>query len=75
MKKFGRKVPLTGSVRSFKSLIGQMLRQKWSHFGVLQKLVHSRRGLHEREELEVAQTDVDTAELAYIVGRVANKAD
>jgi hypothetical protein len=28
-----------------------MLQRKWSHFGVLQKLVHSRRGLHKREEL------------------------
>ena len=38
-----------------------------SHFDVLQEHVHRRRSLHEREELEVAQTDVDTAELAYLV--------
>jgi hypothetical protein len=55
--------------------IGQMLLQKWSHFVVLQKLVHSRRGFHEREELEVTQTDVDAAEFAYLVRRVADKAD
>jgi len=55
--------------------IGQMFRRKWSHFGVLQKLVHSRRCLHEREELEVSQTDVDAAEFAYLVRRVADKAD
>ena len=44
-----------------------MLRRKWSHLGVLQKLVHSRLCLHEREELEVAQSDIDTAELVYLV--------
>jgi len=55
--------------------LGQMFRRKWSHFGVLQKLVHSRRCLHKREELEVTQTDVDAAEFAYLVRRVANKAD
>jgi hypothetical protein len=43
-----------------------MLLQKWSRFVVLQKLVYSRRGLHEREELEVTQTDVDAAEFAYL---------
>ncbi len=42
---------------------------------MLQKHVHSRRGLHEREELEVVQSDVDVAELAYLVRLVANKAD
>ncbi len=41
----------------------------------LQKLVHSRHCLHEREELEVTQTDVDAAEFAYLVRRVADKAD
>jgi len=55
--------------------IGQMLLQKWSRFDVLQKLVHSRRGLYEREELEVPLTDVDAAEFAYLVRRVADKAD
>ncbi len=42
---------------------------------MLQKLVHDRRGFHEREELEVTQTDVDTAEFDYLVRRVADKAD
>ncbi len=47
--------------------IGQMLLQKWSRAIVLQKLVHSRHGFHEREELEVPQIDVDTAEFTYLV--------
>ena len=34
-----------------------------------------RRGLHEREELEVTQTDVDATELAHLVRRIANKAN
>ncbi len=55
--------------------IGQMLRRKWSHVSVLQKLVHGRRCLHVREELEITQTNVDTAEFAHLVRRVANKAD
>jgi hypothetical protein len=42
---------------------------------VLQKLIHSRCGLHEREELEVTQTDIDAAEFAHLVRRVANKAN
>jgi len=55
--------------------IGQMLRSKWSHVGVLQKFVHSRQCLHEREDLEVTQTDVDAAEFAYLIRRVSDKAD
>ncbi len=42
---------------------------------MLQKIFHSRRCLHEREELEVAQSVVGTAELAYLVRRVADKTD
>ena len=42
---------------------------------MLQKHAHSRRGIHKREELEVAQTDIDAAELAYLVRQVANKAN
>jgi hypothetical protein len=41
---------------------------------VLQKLVHSRRSLHKREELEVLQTDVDAAKFTYLVRGIANKA-
>jgi hypothetical protein len=55
--------------------IGQMLLRKRSRFIVLQKLVHSRGSLHEREELEVPQTDVDAAKFAYLVRHVANKAN
>ncbi len=44
--------------------VGQMLLRKWSHFSVLQQLIHSSCSLHEREVLEVAQTNVDAAELA-----------
>jgi len=42
---------------------------------MLQELVHRRRGLHEREELEVTQTDVDAAKLAHLVRRIANEAN
>jgi len=77
MKKFGRKVPLTDWVSEILPVpgIGQMFRRKWSHFGVLQKLVHSRPCLYERKELEITQTDVDATEFAYLVRRVAYKAD
>jgi len=67
MKKFGRKVP-PNRVSEILPVpgIGQILLQKWSRFIVLQKLVHSRHGFYEREELEVPQTDVDAAEFAYL---------
>ena len=50
--------------------IGQMFQRKWSHFGVLLKLVHSRHCLYERKELEITQTDVDTTEFAYLGSKI-----
>ncbi len=39
---------------------------------MLQKLAHGSQGLHERETLEVAQSDVDTTKLAYHVRQGAD---
>jgi hypothetical protein len=53
----------------------QMHRQNVSDVSVLQKLAHGSRGLHERETLEVAQSDVDATELAYLIRQGANDTD
>jgi hypothetical protein len=53
----------------------QMLQRKLNDFSVLQKLAHESRGLHERETLEVAQSDVDATELTYLTRRGANYTD
>ncbi len=53
----------------------QMLRRKWSNVSMLQKLAHRSRGLHKRETLEVAQSDVDATKLTYHVRQGTNDTD
>jgi hypothetical protein len=53
----------------------QMLQRKLSDISVLQKLAYGSHGLRERETLEVAQSDVDTTELTYLIRRGANHTD
>ncbi len=52
-----------------------MLWRKSSDVCVLQKLAHGSRGLHERETVEVTQSDVDATELAYLIREGANNTD
>ncbi len=42
---------------------------------MLQKLAHGSHGLHKRETLEVAQSDVDATKLAYHVRRGTDNTD
>ncbi len=42
---------------------------------MLQKLTHGSRGLHERETLEVSQSDIDATELTYLIRGGANDTD
>jgi hypothetical protein len=53
----------------------QMLRQKLSNLGMLQKPAHGSRSLHEREKLEIAQIHVDATELTHLVRRGADNTD
>jgi hypothetical protein len=73
MKKLGMKVPLNEALPVFSKF--QMLQQKLSDVCVTQKLAHGSHGLHERETLEVAQSDVDATELAYVIRRGTNNTD
>jgi hypothetical protein len=53
----------------------QMVGQKLSNLGMLQKPAHGSRRLHEREKLEIAQIHVDATELAHLVRRGAVNTD